>query len=61
LFKATAFLREAVADVVATMAEAAEIKVMSCIVIEMDRYNIGGNVEDPKISIEGMTAEHLKE
>jgi hypothetical protein len=43
------------------MAEAAEIKVMSCIVIEMDRYNIGGNVEDPKISIEGMTAEHLKE
>jgi hypothetical protein len=27
----------------------------------MDRYNIGGNVEDPKKSIEGMTAEHLKE
>jgi hypothetical protein len=43
------------------MADVAEIRVMSCIVIELDRYDIGGNVEDSKKSIEGMTAEHLKE
>jgi hypothetical protein len=60
LFKAIALLRE-VAEVVATMAEAAERNVMSCIVAKLDRYSTGREAEDSKGSIEGVSAESLKE
>jgi hypothetical protein len=60
LFKETALLK-IVAEVVATTAEAAETKVMSCIVGKLDRYKTGQKAEDSKRSIEGMSAEHLKE
>jgi hypothetical protein len=60
LFRVTALLEE-VAEVVATMAEAAERSVMSCMVVELDRSSTGQKAEDAKGSIEGMSAEHLKE
>jgi hypothetical protein len=46
---------------VATMADAVERNVISCIVAELDRYVVGRSLKLGSISIEGVTAEHLKE